>query len=71
MRAFYESWWAELEPTFAETTELHAGHKDHPVVSLTSHDWIQEAGTPWNQGHIRSKSPFAKARKGNIWAIGP
>ena len=64
MRAFYESWWAELEPTFAETTELHVGHKDHPVVSLTSHDWIQEAGTPWNQGHIRSKSPLRKGTEG-------
>ncbi|HAF58291.1 MAG TPA: N-acetylgalactosamine-4-sulfatase, partial [Opitutae bacterium] len=43
MRAFYDAWWAELEPTFARTTELHIGHHDHPVVSLTSHDWIQEA----------------------------
>jgi arylsulfatase B len=72
MRAFYESWWAELEPTFAETTELHVGHKDHPVVSLTSHDWIQEAGTPWNQGHIRSKSPLRKGKEGKHlghWAL--
>ena len=72
MRAFYESWWAELEPTFAETTELHVGHKDHPVVSLTSHDWIQEAGTPWNQGHIRSKSPLRKGQEGKHlghWAL--
>lgn len=53
MRAFYDKWWAELEPTFAETTEIHLGHPDHPVVSMTSHDWIQEAYTPWNQGHIR------------------
>ena len=43
MRAFYDAWWAELEPTFARTTELHIGHHDHPVVTLTSHDWIQEA----------------------------
>lgn len=72
MRAFYESWWAELEPTFAETTELHVGHKDHPVVSLTSHDWIQEAGTPWNQGHIRSKSPLRKGKEAKHlghWAL--
>ena len=39
----------ELEPTFAETTELHIGHPDHPVVSLTSHDRIQNGLTPWNQ----------------------
>ena len=43
MRAFYDAWWAELEPTFAQTTEIHLGHPDHPVVSLTGHDWIQEA----------------------------
>jgi arylsulfatase A-like enzyme len=53
MRAFYDAWWAELEPTFAQTTEIHLGHPDHPVVSLTGHDWIQEALPPWNQQHIR------------------
>jgi arylsulfatase A-like enzyme len=73
MRAFYDKWWAELEPTFAETTELYVGHKDHPVVSLTSHDWIQEGLTPWNQGHIRSKYPIRKNAKAmkhqGHWAI--
>ena len=73
MRAFYDKWWAELEPTFAETTELHVGHEDHPVVSLTSHDWIQEAGTPWNQAHIRSRSPIRRNAKGmkhqGHWAL--
>ena len=57
MRAFYEAWWAELEPTFARTTELHLGHKDHPLVTLTSHDWIQEAYPPWNQAQNRNKQP--------------
>ena len=46
MKAFYDAWWAELEPTFARTTELHIGHRDHPVVTLTSHDWIQETYPP-------------------------
>jgi arylsulfatase B len=53
MRAFYDAWWAELEPTFAQTTEIYLGHPDHPVVSLTGHDWIQESLPPWNQQHIR------------------
>jgi arylsulfatase B len=53
MRAFYEAWWAELEPTFALTTEIPIGHPQHPVVSLTAHDWIQEDLPPWNQQHIR------------------
>ena len=30
MRAFYDKWWAELEPTFAETTEIYFGHPDAP-----------------------------------------
>jgi len=63
MRAFYEKWWAELEPTFAQTTELHVGHPDHPEVSLTSHDWIQGALTPWNQGHIRRGTAGSKKGK--------
>lgn len=71
MRAFYDAWWAELEPTFAQTTEIHLGHADHPVVSLTGHDWIQEDLPPWNQRHIRlahglpgpaTKGPAAKRR---------
>jgi arylsulfatase B len=71
MQAFYDDWWAELEPTFAETTELHIGHKEHPVVSLTSHDWIG-GPTPWNQGHNRSKYPLRKGREAKHeghWAL--
>ncbi len=68
MRAFYDKWWSELEPTFALTTEVHVGHADHPMVSLTGHDWIQEALPPWNQQHIREADGYAhapqKAQKG-------
>lgn len=53
MTAWYDAWWAELEPTFAQTTEIYLGHPEHPVVGLTGHDWIQEALPPWNQQHIR------------------
>lgn len=62
MRAFYDAWWAELEPTFAQTTEIYLGHPDHPSVSLTGHDWIQEALPPWNQRHIRDADGFAPSR---------
>jgi arylsulfatase B len=62
MQAFYEAWWAELEPTFAQTTEIYLGHPAHPVVSLTGHDWIQEALPPWNQQHIRTAYGFDEAR---------
>ena len=55
MTAFYDAWWAELEPTFSQTTEIHLGHPDHPQVSLTGHDWIgPERGCPWNQRSIRA-----------------
>jgi len=68
MVAFYDQWWDELEPTFAQTTEIYIGHADHPMVTLTGHDWIQSDLPPWNQQHIRSaegiestaKSPVAK-----------
>jgi arylsulfatase B len=63
MRAFYDAWWAELEPAFAQTTEIHLGHPAHPVVSLTGHDWIQEALPPWNQQHIREADGYAHAPK--------
>jgi arylsulfatase B len=73
MRAFYDAWWAELEPTFARTTELYVGHPDHPVVSLTSHDWIQKAYPPWNQGQNRNRLPVHPRKKGlkhdGHWAI--
>ena len=64
MRAFYEEWWADISPSFPQTTELHVGHPDHPVVSLNSHDWIQSALTPWNQGHIRRGPVTRKKGKG-------
>ena len=54
MRGFYERWWAELEPTFAETTEIYLGQPGEASATLTAHDWIQEALPPWNQGHIRA-----------------
>lgn len=56
MRAFYDKWWAELEPTFSQTTEIYLGHTEHPVVSLTAHDWIQKVYPPWHQGSIRAAS---------------
>ena len=62
MSAFYDSWWAELEPTFSQTTEIHLGHPDHPRVSLTGHDWIgSERACPWNQGMIRAAVGTRKA----------
>ena len=69
MRDFYDAWWAELEPTFSQTTEIYIGHQDAPEVSLTSHDWIGRGGTPWNQGHIRRGMAEKKGRHVGHWAV--
>jgi arylsulfatase A-like enzyme len=54
LRAAYEAWWAELEPTFADTVRIVVGHPEAPVVDLTAHDWLTD-GTypPWNQMMVR------------------
>ena len=72
MRLFYDAWWKELEPTFAQTTEIYLGHPEHPVVSLTGHDWIQEESIPWNQAQIRGGEGFELGRKSvhrGHWAV--
>jgi arylsulfatase A-like enzyme len=69
MRDFYDAWWAELEPTFAQTTEIYLGHPDHPVVSLTGHDWIQKGLPPWNQGHIRNAARPKNGVHAGHWAV--
>jgi len=63
---FYDRWWQELEPTFAQTTEIYIGHAEHPVVTLTGHDWIQSALPPWNQQHIRSAEGFESRTKSPV-----
>ena len=74
MRAFYDAWWAELEPTFAQTTELYLGHPDHLVVTLTAHDWIQKVYPPWHQGSIRrgpkkKQAGEDKMKHSGHWAV--
>ncbi len=50
---FYEAWWKELEPTFANETAIYLGHPAENPARLTSHDWITTGSTPWNQSHVR------------------
>ncbi len=54
LRNFYEQWWAELEPTFANSTAIHLGDPHENPARLTSHDWITTRLNPWNQAHIRN-----------------
>ncbi|MEZ6062201.1 MAG: arylsulfatase [Planctomycetaceae bacterium] len=53
LRSFYDAWWDELQPTFADETAIHLGHPADNPARLTSHDWITTSSTPWNQAHIR------------------
>jgi arylsulfatase B len=68
MRAFYDAWWSELEPTFAQTTEIYLGHPDHPSVTMTAHDWLN-ISPPWNQGHIRRGQGAQTRQFGGHWAV--
>ncbi|WP_164103295.1 arylsulfatase [Candidatus Laterigemmans baculatus] len=53
LRAFYESWWQELEPGFADDAFIVIGHPAENPATLTCHDWITTRLSPWNQAHIR------------------
>ena len=59
---FYDAWWAELEPTFGDPARIVLGNPAENPTRLTSHDWITERLTPWNQAHIRD----AEARPENL-----
>ena len=74
MRAFYDAWWAELEPTFSQTTEIYLGQPGHEKVTLTAHDWIGDSMPPWNQGNIRTSVGGSKGKKAKLtysshWAV--
>jgi len=74
LRDFYDAWWAELEPTFAQTTEIYVGHPDALSTTLTAHDWLN-TGPPWNQAYIRSADAYGgidhktQAKHEGHWAI--
>ncbi|QEG22766.1 arylsulfatase [Mariniblastus fucicola] len=54
----YDSWWADIEPTFAQFARIHIGSPDENPTVLTAHDWL-DAAPPWNQAHIRGAKPSA------------
>ncbi|MBK1829955.1 arylsulfatase [Verrucomicrobiaceae bacterium R5-34] len=70
MRDFYDAWWAELKPTFSQTTEIYLGHPDHPKVTLTAHDWIQKVYLPWHQGSVRSNKWQKPPKEGKLKHVG-
>jgi arylsulfatase B len=66
---FYDAWWEEIVPTFGQPTAIYLG-ANAPLanpVALTSHDWIADGSTPWNQRHIRSAEK--KPSNTGFWAV--
>jgi len=61
MRAYYEKWWAEIEPTLDDYCPLSIGSPEENPVRLTSSDWqdiycdntncVREAGGGAQGGH--------------------
>ena len=54
LTAFYDAWWDELEPTFAQDCSIYLGHDADNPATLTCHDWITTGSTPWNHASVRS-----------------
>lgn len=63
LRAWYENWWAELEPTFSRTSQLYVGSPQTPELKITALQWINQP-PPWNQGLIRRGGGRHAAAKG-------
>jgi arylsulfatase B len=54
LKAFYETWWAELEPTFKRVPAIYLGHERENPALLTSHDWAGTDKAAWNQALVRT-----------------
>ncbi|MGI9241839.1 MAG: arylsulfatase [Verrucomicrobiales bacterium] len=67
LRKWYEDWWAELEPTFSRTSELHLGSPEAPELNITALQWINEKPA-WNQGYVRKAGKIPAKFKGH-WAV--
>ncbi len=67
MKEFYEAWWTDLKPSYAQSTRIYLGHPDANPVRLTCHDWITPKMTPWHQGSVR-KAMNGKANTG-FWNV--
>lgn len=68
LRGYYEEWWADLEPGYAETAEFIIGNENAKLVKLTSHDWIQKNLPPWNQSQVRQLKRNIVPKFEGYWA---
>lgn len=70
LRNYYEQWWAELLPTFDETSAIVLGHESANPATLTAHDWLgTNAQIPWNQRHIRKQEREPDGVHKNYWWV--
>ena len=54
LRAHYQTWWEEIEPSFSDATAIIVGNVAENPAKLTCHDWVCEAHPPWNQQLVRA-----------------
>lgn len=52
LRAWYENWWSEIQPTFDRVSEIHLGGEHAEELTLTCLQWFNTRPI-WNQGMIR------------------
>ena len=70
LRAFYDQWWTELEPTFGEPTAIYIGADEANPTDLTAHDWLGDnAAVPWNQEHIRKQLTEKDHKHKGFWSV--
>lgn len=69
LRDFYDSWWAELEPTFDLDAGTYLGHEADNPTTLTSHDWITTGFPPGTnpKSAMPGPAPTAPATGTSMW----
>lgn len=52
LRNSYENFWNDVSREHAITSHITIGSDNAPIVALSSHDWLIDQLSPWNQKHI-------------------
>jgi len=56
LRADYEAWWEEMQPSFKKIVRYDLGGEENPTT-LMSHDWLMRKGhAPWNQPAVQQNA---------------
>ena len=67
LRAHYQTWWEEIQPSFSDATAIIVGNPAENPAKLTCHDWVCEAHPPWNQQAVRAAKTTEKGT--GFWNI--